>query len=79
MTKKRNDLSRSERKPMKGHSKTSPFHRFTHPRRDISVYFWSWDSYLLFMMLLFSTKSVSLEFSIEEYNYRRLKFGPYTH
>ena len=26
---------------------TSPFHRFTNPRRDKSVYFWSWGTYLL--------------------------------
>ena len=30
---------------------TSPFHQFTNPRRDKSVYFWSWGSYLLFMHL----------------------------
>ena len=28
---------------------TSPFHWFTNPRRDKSVYFWSWGSYLLCM------------------------------
>ena len=27
---------------MKGLGGTSPFHRFTNPRRDNSVYFWSW-------------------------------------
>ena len=37
------------RKPMKGLGETSPFHRFTNPRRDKSVYFWSRDSYLLYM------------------------------
>ena len=33
---------------MKGLSETFPFHRFTNPRHDKSVYFWSWGSYLLF-------------------------------
>ena len=33
---------------MKGLGETSPFHRFTNPRRDKSVYFWSWGTYLLF-------------------------------
>ena len=33
---------------MKGLGGTSPFHRFTNPRRDKSVYFWSWGSYLLY-------------------------------
>ena len=28
---------------------TSTFHCFTNPRRDKSVYFWSWDTYLLEM------------------------------
>ena len=28
---------------------TSTFHRFTNPRRDKSVYFWSCDSYLLYI------------------------------
>ena len=28
---------------------TSTFHRFTNPRRDKSVYFQSWDTYLLFI------------------------------
>ena len=32
---------------MKG---TAPFHRFTNPRRDKSVYVWLWDSYLLYRM-----------------------------
>ena len=32
---------------MKGLDETSLFHRFTNPRRDKSVYFWSWGSYLL--------------------------------
>ena len=32
---------------MKRLGETSPFHRFTNPRRDKSVYFWSWGSYLL--------------------------------
>ena len=32
---------------MKGLGETSPFHLFTNPRRDKSVYFWSWGSYLL--------------------------------
>ena len=51
MTKKQTDLSRSERKPMKGLGETSPFHRFTNPRRDKSVYVWSWGTYLLCMIL----------------------------
>ena len=36
---------------MKGLSGTSPFRRFSNPRRDKSVYFWSWGSYLLFLNL----------------------------
>ena len=48
--KKKHDLSRSKRKPMKGFGGTSPFYRFTNPRRGKSVYFLSWDSYLLFIM-----------------------------
>ena len=32
---------------MKGLGETSLFHRFTNPRREKSVYFWSWGSYLL--------------------------------
>ena len=32
---------------MKGLNRTSPFHQFTNPRRDKSVYFWSWGSHLL--------------------------------
>ena len=36
---------------MKGLSGTSPFHRFTNPRRDKSVYFLSWGSYLLNIVL----------------------------
>ena len=35
---------------MKGLGENSPFHRFTNPRRDKSVYIWSWGSYLLFIM-----------------------------
>ena len=35
-------------KELGGTSLTSPFHRFTNPQSDKSVYFWSWDSYLLF-------------------------------
>ena len=34
---------------MKGQGSTEPFHRFTNPRCDKSVYFWSWGSYLLFI------------------------------
>ena len=34
---------------MKGLGETLLFHRFTNPRPDKSVYFWSWDSYLLFI------------------------------
>ena len=34
---------------MKGLCETSPFHWFTNPRRDKSVYFWSWGSYLLYI------------------------------
>ena len=30
---------------MKGLGETAPFHRFTNPRRDKLVYFWSWGSY----------------------------------
>ena len=30
--------------PMKGLGGTSPFHRFTNPRRDKSVYVWTWGS-----------------------------------
>ena len=33
---------------MKGLGETSPFHRFTNPRRDKSGYFWSCGTYLLF-------------------------------
>ena len=36
----------SEYKPMKGLGGTSPFHLFTNPRCDKSV--WSWGSYLLY-------------------------------
>ena len=36
---------------MKGLAETSPFHRFTNPRRDKSVYFWSRGSYLLFIFI----------------------------
>ena len=32
---------------MKGLGETSSFHRFTNPRRDKSVYFLVWGSYLL--------------------------------
>ena len=32
----------------KGLGKTSTFHRFTNPRRDKSVYIWSWGTYLLY-------------------------------
>ena len=31
---------------MKGLGETSPFYWFTNPRRNKSVYFWSWGSYL---------------------------------
>ena len=31
---------------MMGLGGTSPFHRFTNPRRDKSVYFWPWGSFL---------------------------------
>ena len=31
---------------------TSTFHRFTNPRRDKSVYFWSWDTYLQYIWSL---------------------------
>ena len=47
---------------MKGLGGTLPFHRFTNPRRDKSVYFWSGGvSYLLFILsikypLLFYTQ-----------------------
>ena len=37
---------------MKGLGETSPFHRFTNPQRDNSVYLWSWCSYLLYMITL---------------------------
>ena len=33
---------------MKGLGETSLFNRFANPRRDKSVYFWSWGSYLLY-------------------------------
>ena len=33
---------------MKRLGETSPFHQFTNPRCDKSVYFWSWGSYLLY-------------------------------
>ena len=39
MTKNKPNLSRSEGKPMKGPGETSPFRRFTNPRRDKSVLF----------------------------------------
>ena len=35
---------------MKGLSEISPFHRFTNSRCDKSVYFWSWGSYLIFLL-----------------------------
>ena len=31
------------------HGEISPFHRFTNPRHDKSVYNWQWTSYLLFI------------------------------
>ena len=34
---------------MKGLGETSPFHRFTNPQRDKSVYFLSWSSNLLYI------------------------------
>ena len=37
---------------MKRLGETSPFHWFTNPRRDKSVYFQSWCTYLLFMCWL---------------------------
>ena len=46
ITKNKTDLSCSECKPMKGLDRTSPFHQFTNPRCDKSVYFWSWGSHL---------------------------------
>ena len=39
---------------MKGLGETSPFHRFTNHQCDKSIYFWSWDSYLLFIGVLYA-------------------------
>ena len=40
---------------MKGLGGTSPFHRFTNPRRGKSVYSWSWGSYLQYVWSTFSS------------------------
>ena len=37
-------------------SETLPFHRFTNHRRNKSVYFWSWGSYLLYNELQHQVK-----------------------
>ena len=34
----------------KGFGKTSTFHRFTNPRRDKSIYFWSLGTHLLYLV-----------------------------
>ena len=44
---------------MKGFGKTSPFHPFTNPQHDKSVYFWSWGSYLLCMSIGRSSSLIS--------------------
>ena len=40
---------------MKGLGRILPFHRFTNPRRDKSVYFWSWGSYLFMSDIKYAT------------------------
>ena len=37
---------------------TSTFHRFTNPRRDKSVYFWSWCEYLLFIATIIKLNTI---------------------
>ena len=39
--------------PMIVRVEISPFHRFTNPRHDESVYIWPWTSYLLFIRMFF--------------------------
>ena len=49
---------------MKGLGESSPFHLFTNPRPDKSVYFWSWGTYLL-CMFYFIFKMHMLETTVE--------------
>ena len=44
---------------MKGLGKTSPFHRYTNPRLDKSVYFWPLGSYLLLISDYFGSKLIA--------------------
>ena len=55
---------------MKGLGRTSPFHQFTNPQCDKSVYFWSWSSYLLFIRLL-----SFMGLMILQRKYRKIKFN----
>ena len=60
---------------MKGLGETSPFHRFTNPQREKSVYFWSWGTYLLFTDHGIIT---ILEFLRDTYNFGIMVFYHFT-
>ena len=67
---------------MKGLGETSPFHRFTNPRRVKSVYFWSWGSYLLYIYIFIAIALdetgvlVAVHFSIKTFTNHVIHTAP---